>query len=60
MNKPNFEDSFSVEDIHELREFNYEETKEISPKELIKKINTRANKFKKKSLKDKKERIIIY
>lgn len=59
MNKPNFGNSFSVDDIHELREYNYEETKELSSKELIKNINTRANKFKKKFLKDRKEKMAI-
>lgn len=53
------ENSFSVEDIHKIREYHYETTKTLSRSERIKEINERANrvskatkqkKLKKKSL----------
>ena len=37
MNKPIIkENSFSVEDIHKIREYHYEQTKELSSDEFIK------------------------
>ena len=48
MNKPILKDSFSVDDIHKLREYHYEKTKEFSSKELIDEINDKADKVKEK------------
>lgn len=47
MTKPNLKNSFSVEDIHKLREYHYETTKNFSEKEFIDDINKKAEKFKK-------------
>ena len=45
MNKPKLKkDSFSVDDIHKIREYNYERTKNLSSKDLIKgllQVNTK-------------------
>ena len=59
MNKPNFGASFSVENIHELREYNYERTKTFSSKDLVNDINKRAEKIKSRLEKSKKERIAM-
>ena len=60
MNKPNIEKgSFSVDDIHKIREYNYEKTKDMSSKELIKYIDDRAEKTRKEIRKRRKDRIAI-
>lgn len=59
MNKPIFNGSFSVDDIHKLREYHYETTKNLSAKEFIDDINKRAEEFKKKLKKAKKEKIAM-
>jgi len=41
--KPDFKDSFSVEDIHKLREYHYEKTKNLTGEELINEINKKAD-----------------
>ena len=59
MNKPEFKKSFSVDDIHKLREYHYETTKNLSSEEFINDINKKAEDFKKKLKKAKKNRIAI-
>ena len=60
MNKPTIKKgSFSVDDIHKIREYNYEKTKDLSSEELIKYINDRAEKTRKEIKKHKKEKIAI-
>ena len=44
--KPVFNNSFSVDDIHKLREYHYEKTKNLSTEAFIKDIHDRAKKFK--------------
>ncbi len=57
MNKPVFEEnSFSVDDIHKIREWHYEQTKHLSNDEIVKDINKRAEKVKKDIEKMKKKR----
>ncbi len=57
MNKPVFEEnSFSVDDIHKIREWHYEQTKHLSNEEIIKDINKRAEKVRKDIEKMKKKR----
>ena len=56
MDKPNFENSFSVDDIHKLREYNYEITKNMTKEERIVYINNKAKKAKEKINKIKAER----
>ncbi len=57
MNKPVFEEnSFSVDDIHKIREWHYEQTKHLSNEEIVKDINKRAEKVKKDIEKMKKKR----
>jgi len=49
MEKPVFKDgSFSVDDIHRLREYHYEMTKNMTIEERVKEINDRARKFEEK------------
>lgn len=46
MDKPILkENSFSVDDIHKMRKYHYEKTKNLSSDEFIKGINERAKKF---------------
>ena len=48
MNKPIINDSLSVDEIHKIREYHYEITKNMSNKEVADEINKEASKFKKK------------
>lgn len=60
MNKPVIKkNSFSVEDIHKLREYHYEKTKNLSIEERIKEINDRANGVKKDIEKARKKKVAI-
>lgn len=43
MEKPIFNDSFSVEDIRKLREYNYERTKDFSADEIIEDIREKSH-----------------
>ena len=43
MTKPVFKDSFSVDDIHKLREYHYDITKDMTTEERIKEINDKAD-----------------
>ena len=47
MTKPVIKDSFSVDDIHKVREYHYEITKHLSTKERLKDIKEKAEKVKK-------------
>ena len=47
MEKPIFKDSFSVDDIHKLREYHYEMTKDMTTEERIKEINDKADEVEK-------------
>ena len=53
MEKPILSDDFTIEDIHKLREYNYEMTKELSTREKMDYYNNKGNEFLKK-LEDKK------
>ncbi len=60
MNKPVFkENSFSVNDIHKIREYHYEQTKNLSNEEFIKEINERAKKVRNDVKKIKKKKMAI-
>ena len=59
MNKPVLKRSFSVDDIHKLREYHYEKTKEFSSKELIEEINEKANKVREKINANRKKTIAM-
>ena len=45
MKKPILKKSFSVDDIHKLREYHYETTKDMTREEKIEEINDRAEEF---------------
>ena len=53
MEKPILSDDFTIEDIHKLREYNYEMTKELPRREKMDYYNNKGNEFLKK-LEDKK------
>ena len=60
MNKPIFEKgSFSVDDIHRVREYHHEITKDMSSKERRNYINSEAEKTRREIRKHRKERIAI-
>ena len=59
MSKIDDKDSFSVEDIHKLREEHYEKTKNLPPEEVIDEINKKAEKFKKTLNKDNKKKLAM-
>lgn len=61
MDKPDLKDSFSVEDIHKLREYNYEITKNMTGEERINYINKKAKKVKNRidEIKKKKNKMVI-
>lgn len=42
MNKPILSSNFTVDDIHKLREYNYEVTKEMSNKDKMKYYNNKG------------------
>jgi len=42
MEKPVFKDSFSVEDIRKLRDYNYERTKDFTDDEIIADIREKS------------------
>lgn len=47
MNKPEISNNFTVDDIHKVREYNHEATKNMSFVERKKYYDTKANEFKK-------------
>lgn len=60
MDKPILkENSFSVDDIHKMREYHYEKTKNLSNDEFIKEINERAKKVQDDIKKAKKKKAAI-
>ena len=60
MNKPVIkENSFSVEDIHKIREYHYEQTKNLSGDEFIKEIKEKEKKERKEKKKAKKKKVAI-
>jgi hypothetical protein len=42
MNKPILSPNFTIDDIHKLREFNYYQTKDMTPQERMDYYNTRG------------------
>lgn len=59
MTKPVIEDSFSVDDIHKVREYHYETTKNLSTDEKLRDIKKRAEKVKKELEHKKIKRAVI-
>lgn len=57
MTKPDFKDSFSVEDIHKLREYHYEKTKDLTKEELINEINEKADNVREKIAEKRKDKL---
>ena len=45
MTKPDISPNFTIDDIHKIREYNYEQTKNLSPKEQCDYYNNKAEKF---------------
>ena len=54
-----FKDSFSVDDIHKLREQHYEKTKNMTKEERLKEISEGAEEFKRELRKRKLKSAII-
>jgi len=48
MKKPVIRDSFSVDDIHRVREYHYETTKNLSKEERLEEIRKKAENVKRK------------
>lgn len=46
MDKPIIKDSFSVDDIHKIREYHYETTKNLSKEERLEEIRKKAENVK--------------
>ncbi len=59
MTKPVIKDSFSVDDIHKIREYHYEMTKNMTDKKIIDDINKEAEKFKRKLKARRKKRAVV-
>ncbi len=59
MSEMTFDNSFSVDDIHKLREQHYEKTKNMTIEERIKEISEGAEEFKKELKERKLKRVII-
>ena len=59
MNKPVIRDSFSVDDIHKIREYHYETTKNMTRKQKIDAINKEAEKFEMEMKARKAKRVIV-
>ena len=57
MIKPDFKDSFSVDDIHKLREYHYEKTKDLTGEELINEINEKADVIREKIAEKRKQKL---
>ena len=47
MNKPIIKNNFSVDEIHKIREYHYEMTKNLSTDERLKEIKDKAEKVRK-------------
>ena len=48
MEKPILSDDFTIEDIHKLREYNYEKTKDLTRQEKMDYYNNKGKEFLKK------------
>ena len=59
MRRPIIKDSFSVDDIHKIREYHYEMTKNLSREEKIKEIKDKADKVKEELRRKKEERAAV-
>ena len=59
MKKPIIKDSFSVEDIHKIREYHYEMTKNLSTDDKIKEIEEKAKKVRKELEKSKNGKKVV-
>ena len=53
------ENSFSVDDIHKIREYHYEMTKNMTREERIKEIREKAEKFREEMRNKKSKKIVV-
>ena len=58
MEKPILSADFTIEDIHKLREYNYEKTKELSWKEKMDYYNNKGKEFLKKLEEQKMQNVL--
>ena len=58
MEKPILSDDFTIEDIHKLREYNYEKTKDLTRQEKIDYYNNKGKEFLKKLEQEKMQNAI--
>lgn len=58
MEKPILSADFTIEDIHKLREYNYEKTKELSRKEKMDYYNNKGKEFLKKLEEQKMQNVL--
>ena len=59
MTKPDISPNFTIDDIHKIREYNYEQTKNLSIKEQCDYYNNKAEKFLKEAgIQPKREKIL--
>ena len=58
MEKPILSDDFTIEDIHKLREYNYEKTKDLTRQEKIDYYNNKGKEFLKKLEQEKMQNVI--
>lgn len=59
MTKPIIKGSFSVDDIHKIREYHYEMTKNFSTEERLKEISDKAEKVRKELGHKKVKRAVV-
>ncbi len=59
MNKPNISDKFSIEDIHEIREYNAERRKKLTLKERLADIRKSADECEKDINEYRKDRVAM-
>lgn len=58
MEKPIMSSDFTIEDIHKLREYNYEMTKDMSSKEKMDYYNSKGREFLKKLEEEKAQNLV--
>ena len=58
MKKPILSEDFTIEDIHKLREYNYEMTKELLRKEKMDYYNNKGKEFLKKLEEQKMQNVL--
>ena len=58
MEKPILSDDFTIEDIHKLREYNYEKTKDLTRQEKMDYYNNKGKEFLKKLEQEKMQTVI--